>query len=164
MLPLRLIALVHPFSALFNVAPLDSRSRATQSFASWLASMAADCGASNRRGSEFICLPLRLPDLVPPDRKPQVIALQLRSSASFNVPPPPQLTRTAQPTGATDDHGDGGAESISAPPASASTPQPPPPPPPPSIEVDYVSTLNRALPEDIRVAGWTRAPAGFNAR
>lgn len=31
-------------------------------------------------------------------------------------------------------------------------------------EVDYVATLNRALPDQIRVLGWTPVPAEFNAR
>lgn len=31
-------------------------------------------------------------------------------------------------------------------------------------ELDYVGTLNRALPEDIRVLGWCPVPPGFNAR
>ena len=31
-------------------------------------------------------------------------------------------------------------------------------------ETDYVATLNRALPDDIRVLGWAPAPEGFSAR
>ena len=31
-------------------------------------------------------------------------------------------------------------------------------------ELDYPSLLNRALPEDIRVLGWTDVPADFSAR
>jgi len=31
-------------------------------------------------------------------------------------------------------------------------------------ELDYVGTLNRSLPEDIRVLGWCPVPPGFNAR
>lgn len=37
----------------------------------------------------------------------------------------------------------------------------------PSEEVDYAVTLNRALPEDIRVLGWAplpQGPEGFSAR
>jgi tRNA pseudouridine38/39 synthase len=36
-----------------------------------------------------------------------------------------------------------------------------------SEEMDYAVTLNRALPEDIRVLGWTplpQGPEGFSAR
>lgn len=31
-------------------------------------------------------------------------------------------------------------------------------------EIDYVSVLNRALPPDIRILGWSPAPEGFSAR
>ncbi len=31
-------------------------------------------------------------------------------------------------------------------------------------EMDYAVTLNRALPDDIRVLGWTPVPEGFSAR
>ena len=31
-------------------------------------------------------------------------------------------------------------------------------------EMDYVHVLNRALPPDIRVLGWTTAPPSFSAR
>ena len=31
-------------------------------------------------------------------------------------------------------------------------------------ELDYPALLNRALPDDIRVLGWTTAPEGFSAR
>lgn len=32
------------------------------------------------------------------------------------------------------------------------------------VEIDYVKLLNRHLPNDIRVMGWTPAPNDFNAR
>lgn len=34
----------------------------------------------------------------------------------------------------------------------------------PAQEMDYAVTLNRALPEDIRVLGWAPIPDDFSAR
>ena len=36
--------------------------------------------------------------------------------------------------------------------------------PAPADEMDYCSRLNRALPADIRVLGWTDVPDDFHAR
>lgn len=38
------------------------------------------------------------------------------------------------------------------------------PTPDPSAELDYPSILNRVLPADIRVLGWTDVPEDFSAR
>lgn len=35
---------------------------------------------------------------------------------------------------------------------------------PPKKNLDYVAMLNRALPNDIRVLGWTPVPVDFSAR
>ena len=36
--------------------------------------------------------------------------------------------------------------------------------PAPDVEMDYPSVLNRALPDDIRITGWTPVPQDFSAR
>ncbi len=35
---------------------------------------------------------------------------------------------------------------------------------PETEEIDYAKSLNRALPNEVRVLGWTTAPPDFNAR
>lgn len=37
-------------------------------------------------------------------------------------------------------------------------------PVPPEAELDYPAVLNRVLPQDIRVLGWTDVPEDFSAR